>query len=295
MFLNPLRRQMNLNLLQALRYSSHLTTTCQLLKNICPLPQVVCPKQHLLSLKVQQLLEGGNLTHNATEENPSYTEAEKDYMVTKEAVEKEPTKEPEVENVEKEPKSASRPIPITIVRTLTKPAPKLEMIRSPSRIQLTDTVLEVLIPQSTGPLLDITPPEQPESPPAAPKADRGMCKVTDDVESPLKLVKSLSKVLLDPDTIIRVVQEEATKARVDPKILASAKGGQEFRKIQDDTQYQVIINREHSKKIKRSRELRKKRIEKYRWTTSSRLKPETITDVKIHPNTKLVAMTFFRG
>ncbi|GJT29299.1 hypothetical protein Tco_0909574 [Tanacetum coccineum] len=256
-------------------------------------PSSSVPKTTLAITEGQATIGRGNLTHNATEENPSYTEAEKDDMVTKEAVEKEPTKEPEVENVEKEPESASRPIPITIVRTLTKPAPKLEMIRSPSRIQLTDTILEVLIPQSTGPLLDITPPEQPESPPAAPKADRGMCKVTDDVESPLKLVKASSKVRLDSDTIIRVVQEEATKARVDPKILASAKGGQEFRKIQD-AQIKVH-NREHSKKIKRSRELRKKRIEKYRWATSSRLKPETITDVKIHPNTKLVAMTFFRG
>ncbi|GKE65484.1 hypothetical protein Tco_1519645 [Tanacetum coccineum] len=33
-------------------------------------------------------------------------------------------------------------------------------------------------------------------------------------------------------------------------------------------------------------ELNKKRAEQYKWTIYSRLKPEHITDVKIHPNTK---------
>ncbi|GKB79013.1 hypothetical protein Tco_0945908 [Tanacetum coccineum] len=31
------------------------------------------------------------------------------------------------------------------------------------------------------------------------------------------------------------------------------------------------------------------------WTISSRLKPETITDIKIHPKTKPVVITVFRG
>ncbi|GKC43506.1 hypothetical protein Tco_1061228 [Tanacetum coccineum] len=171
---------------------------------------------------------------------------------------------------------------------------------------------------------------------ATPKPDRGKGKVTNDVESPPKLVKALLKVHLDPDTpirvpymihgklyqltedeiqahldkeekieqvakeanlskpeLIKVVQEEATKAGVDPKIFASAKGGQEFKKIQDAEI--KVHNREYSKKIKRSREFRKKRIEKYKWATSSILKPKTITDVKIHPNTKPIAMTMFRG
>ncbi|GJS50218.1 hypothetical protein Tco_0600339, partial [Tanacetum coccineum] len=157
-----------------------------------------------------------NLTYIATKETPSYTEGEKDDMVTKESIEKEPTKNPEVENVKKEPKSASRPIPVTIVRPLTKPALELEMIGSSSRIQLTDTILE---------------------------PDRGKGKVTDDVESPPKLVKASSKVRPAPDEPVRVpfeingklyhltneeiqvVHEEAAKAGVDPKILASSKGG----------------------------------------------------------------------
>ncbi|GKD60088.1 hypothetical protein Tco_1297597, partial [Tanacetum coccineum] len=70
---------------------------------------------------------------------------------------------------------------------------------------LTDTILEIPIPQPTGPVIDITPPEEPESPLVVPKGDKGK----------------------------DVIQEEATKVGVDPKILASAKGGQEFKKIQD--------------------------------------------------------------
>ncbi|GKC87620.1 hypothetical protein Tco_1148269 [Tanacetum coccineum] len=47
-----------------------------------------------------------------------------------------------------------------------------------------------------------------------------------------------------------------------------------------------VHNIEHLEKLKMTRELRKKRIDQYRWTTTSRRKPETITDILIHPNTK---------
>ncbi|GKE15515.1 hypothetical protein Tco_1423092 [Tanacetum coccineum] len=86
-----------------------------------------------------------------------------------------------------------------------------------------------------------------------PQPDRGKGKVTNDVESPPKLDKASSVVRPNPDKpahyesqernqkivkeakllemtkpeLIKVVHEEAAKARVDPKILASAKGGQE--------------------------------------------------------------------
>ncbi|GJU22880.1 hypothetical protein Tco_1156222 [Tanacetum coccineum] len=56
-----------------------------------------------------------------------------------------------------------------------------------------------------------------------------------------------------------------------------------------------VLNREHSEKIKKEKELRKKRIHQFRWTTSSRFKPEKITDVHIHPNTKQDAITVYKG
>ncbi|GKD19630.1 hypothetical protein Tco_1208788 [Tanacetum coccineum] len=63
--------------------------------------------------------------------------------------------------------------------------------------------------------------------------------------------------------LIKVVHEEAEKAGIDPKILASAKGGRKD-----------LINM---------------------WTTSSKLRPEPITDVKIHTNTKPAVITVYRG
>ncbi|GJV26116.1 retrovirus-related pol polyprotein from transposon TNT 1-94 [Tanacetum coccineum] len=196
------------------------------------LPQAVCQQQHLLSLKVQQLL-GENFAHIATEElmqPPSYTEEEKADMDTKEAVKKERTKEPKVENVEKE----TTKVPI--------PQPKTQL---------------------TGPVIDITPPPQPESPQATPKPDRDpdtpirvpymihrkMYQLTkDEIQAHLykeeKLEQVTKEAMLNKPELIKVVQEEATKAGVDPKILASAKGGQEFKKIQDAEI--KVLNKVHS-------------------------------------------------
>ncbi|GJW32950.1 retrovirus-related pol polyprotein from transposon TNT 1-94 [Tanacetum coccineum] len=129
-------------------------------------------------------------------------------------------------------------------KTVTKLAPELEIIGSLSRLQLTYTILKILIPQH-------------ESPQATPKPDRGKGIARDTNESPRKLMPASKEVRQDPNA-----PEEATKAGVDPKTLASKKGGQEFMKIHD-TKIKVH-SREHSKKIKKSRELRKKRIEQYR-------------------------------
>ncbi|GKC56345.1 hypothetical protein Tco_1083943 [Tanacetum coccineum] len=134
-------------------------------------------------------------------------------------------------------------------------------------------------------------------------------EVENVVQEP-KLVKASSKVCLDPDEPVRFPyeihkklchltnydiqdhldkEEKIKKASEKANLLAMSK-----HELIKDVELKVL-NREHSKKIKRSRELRKKRIKKYRWTTSNRLKPKTMTDVKIHPNTKPIAMIVFRG
>ncbi|GKD57266.1 hypothetical protein Tco_1290653 [Tanacetum coccineum] len=90
-------------------------------------------------------------------------------------------------------------------------------------------------------MIDIISPEQPKNLPVAPKADRRKGITTDDTESPKKLVKASTVVRPDPDEpvrkirkaaeeakllemskpeLIKVVQEEATKAGFNPKILA---------------------------------------------------------------------------
>ncbi|GJY21256.1 hypothetical protein Tco_0393822 [Tanacetum coccineum] len=113
------------------------------------------------------------------------------------------------------------------------------------------------------------------------------------LEKEEKIDQAAKQAKLSKPELIRVVHEEKAKASVDPKILASAKGGQEFRKIQDAEI--KVLNREHSKKIKKAREIMKKRIDNYRWATSNRLEPDTITDVHIDPNIKHVVVTIFRG
>nr|GEZ60651.1 hypothetical protein [Tanacetum cinerariifolium] len=96
-------------------YNKNFTNLIELLTLDRILPQAVCQQQHLLSPKVQKLLgRGDDFTHTAIEEPPSHTDMEKDDMDTEEEVEKEATKEPEVENIMQEPVRASRKVPITI-------------------------------------------------------------------------------------------------------------------------------------------------------------------------------------
>ncbi|GJY55313.1 hypothetical protein Tco_0454428 [Tanacetum coccineum] len=246
-------------------------------------------------MKVQQLL-AENFAHTIIEEPLSYTEGEKVDIDIEEAAKKEPIKEPVVENVVQELVRETRPIPVTIVRPMMRPAPELEMMSFASRIQLADTILEKLIKDSSK----VHP--EPNEPVRVPYeihgklyhlTNDGIQEHLDKEEKIKKAVKEAKLLAISKLELITTVHEEATKAAIDPKILKSAKGGQDFKKIQDTEM--KVLNREHVKKIKSYRELMKKRIEKYRWTTTNRLKPETITDVKIYPNTKHVAMTVFRG
>ncbi|GKG61731.1 hypothetical protein Tco_0621440, partial [Tanacetum coccineum] len=48
-----------------------------------------------------------------------------------------------------------------------------------------------------------------------------------------KAAKEAKHLEMSMPELIKVVQEEATKAGVDPRTLGSTKGGQEFKKIQD--------------------------------------------------------------
>ncbi|GKC25443.1 hypothetical protein Tco_1027593 [Tanacetum coccineum] len=54
-----------------------------------------------------------------------------------------------------------------------------------------------------------------------------------------------------------------------------------------------VLNKERLEKLAKAKELRKKRIDQHKWTTSSRLKPEAITNIHIHPNKKPVIITVY--
>ncbi|GJW46842.1 hypothetical protein Tco_0078488 [Tanacetum coccineum] len=154
---------------------------------------------------------------------------------------------------------------------------------------------------------------QPESPQVTQRTAKGKRIATDDSEEPTKKLVPASRrvqylnkeeeikkkaketklLAMTKSELIKVVHEEAQKARIDPKIIESAKGGEQFKKIQD-AEIQVH-KRGHSQKVKKQMELRKRRLEQYLWTTSRRLKPEPITDVKIHLNSKPVVLIIYIG
>ncbi|GJW88461.1 hypothetical protein Tco_0163801 [Tanacetum coccineum] len=93
--------------------------------------------------------------------------------------------------------------------------------------------------------------------------------------------------------VIKVVQDEVKKLGIHPKEAITTKLGEKFKKAQDAEH--EVLKRQHTEKVKKSIELRKHKFDNYIWTINSRLKPETITDIKIHPKTKPVVITVFRG
>ncbi|GJV48233.1 hypothetical protein Tco_1438445 [Tanacetum coccineum] len=84
-----------------------------------------------------------------------------------------------------------------------------------------------------------------------------MCYLTDielqaylDKEEKLrKAAEEARLIAISKPEVIKVVQEEAEKIRLDPKKITSAKAGEKFKKAQD-AEHQVL-KREHSQKIKR--------------------------------------------
>ncbi|GKE13867.1 hypothetical protein Tco_1421444, partial [Tanacetum coccineum] len=64
--------------------------------------------------------------------------------------------------------------------------------------------------------------------------------------------------------------------------------------IKVDAEHQVL-KRQHTEKVKKSLKLRKHKYDSYMWTVSSRLKPDPITDIKIHLKTKSIVITVYKG
>ncbi|GKD89353.1 hypothetical protein Tco_1364860 [Tanacetum coccineum] len=135
---------------------------------------------------------------------------------------------------------------------------------------------------------------------------KGIATESDDDPSK-KLVKASSIVRPDPDEPVRVEfmingkvvylteqeiqdywdkEEQIKKAEEEARLLAITKP--------EDAEHDVL-KRQHNEKVRKSLELRKHKYNSFMWTVSSRLKPEPITDIKIHPKTKPVVITVYRG
>ncbi|GJU29659.1 hypothetical protein Tco_1173248 [Tanacetum coccineum] len=115
-----------------------------------------------------------------------------------------------------------------------------------------------------------------------------------DKEERIKKAKEEAMLFkISKPEMIKVVQEEAKKLGIHPKKVITTKAGEIFMKAQDAEH--EVLKRQHTEKVRKSLELRKHQYDNYMWTISSRLKPEPITDIKIHPKTKPVVITVYRG
>ncbi|GJT70046.1 hypothetical protein Tco_1029332 [Tanacetum coccineum] len=114
--------------------------------------------------------------------------------------------------------------------------------------------------------------------------DKGKGIATEsDEDTSKRLVLASTIIHPDPDEPVRKATEEA-------KLLAMSRP----EVINLDAEHEVL-KREHSKNVKRLTKLHRKRDEEYTWTMTNKIKPEPITDVKIHPNTKPIVASVFRN
>nr|GEW62705.1 retrovirus-related Pol polyprotein from transposon TNT 1-94 [Tanacetum cinerariifolium] len=93
--------------------------------------------------------------------------------------------------------------------------------------------------------------------------------------------------------VIKVICKKANKLGIHPKEAITSKVGKLFKKAQDDEH--EVHKRQHTKKVRKSLKLKKHRYDSYMWTVNSRLKLDHITGIKIHPKTKPVAITVYKG
>ncbi|GJZ49035.1 hypothetical protein Tco_0603225 [Tanacetum coccineum] len=207
-------------------------------------------------------VEGENATNTATEEPPSHTKGETGDATMEIPISSiQPTHAQSVTPIISHPESSQATLRIDKGKGIAT-----ESKEDPSKR---------LVPASTIIRPDLDEP------------------VRDKEEKMKKAVEEAKLLAMSRPEVIKVVQEKAEKIRLGPRKFASAKAGEKFKKAQDAEH--EVLKREHSKKIKRLTELNRRRAEEYMWTMTNRIKPEPITDVRIHPNTKPIVASVFRN
>nr|GEV01146.1 hypothetical protein [Tanacetum cinerariifolium] len=257
-----------------------------------------------------------------TKEPPFYTERENDDMQTEE------DKAGKDQVLER----PTKPVLILAFKPLMRPNPDLERMKTTSTIKLTDLVLKILTPNDIDisqpessqaikrtnkgkkiatddveaieklvPASKVVGDDHDEPVRVPYMINRKMHYLTNDEinahiakEDQIKKATEEAKMFeMTKTKVIKVVQKEAEKTGLDPKTTVSAKASEKFKKAQD-AKHQVLKS-EHLQKFKRLMKLNKKKAEQYMWTFSNRLKPEPITDVRIHTNSKLAVLTIFKN
>ncbi|GJW15294.1 hypothetical protein Tco_0019427 [Tanacetum coccineum] len=188
------------------------------------------------------------------------------------------TKKPESDKAEEEPTNA---VPITTIKPTKTLTPEVQ------------------------PITTIISTSQPESSQVPQREGKGIA-TDEQLEDKAKLVKASTVIREDPDEPIRVpymingkmcyLTNDEINAHIEKedKIKKAAEEAKRLEitktKVKSSRKLRMakmqVHKRQHTEKAKRMMELNKKRAEQYKWTIYSRLKPEHITDVKIHPNTK---------
>ncbi|GJX12639.1 hypothetical protein Tco_0204397 [Tanacetum coccineum] len=140
-----------------------------------------------------------------------------------------------------------------------------------------------------------------------PKVDTGKGVARDTDDSLRKLVKASREVHLDPDAPIlndyeiNGVMYQLTNEEIQAHLKKQeqmAKAAHEAKMIELSKPELIKVVEEvakHLDKLNKLRELKKKRFDQYVWTTQNRLKPEKITNILIHPNTRQVTITVYRN
>ncbi|GJX06371.1 hypothetical protein Tco_0194303 [Tanacetum coccineum] len=268
----------------------------RMLSRVSPSPQAVCHNQHLLSLSGKQMLGGGNVTHVATEEAPSYTKGE--------------TEDMETENKEEKPEEPKMEVPVSSIKPVETPTPEAQPITTSQpkssqapkkvdkgkRIATDDDESQVKLVLASRVVR-----ENPDEPVRVPYIINGKinCLINDEITKHLEkeeLIKKAAKqarlLAISKPKVVKVVHEEAKKIEINPEIITSTKESEKFKKAQDAEL--KVLNKERYEKLIKVLALRKHKFEKYMWTIRNRHKLKKITNVKIHLHTKPVAVTVYK-
>nr|GEV99130.1 hypothetical protein [Tanacetum cinerariifolium] len=129
--------------------------------------------------------------------------------------------------------------------------------------------------------------------PYVPQREGNVITTDDQAEDQRKLVKASSIVRpdLDEPVTVEFMINGKTVYVTEQEIQAYRHKEEEIKKAEEEARLNAISK----PKVRKSLELIKHMYDSYIWTVSSKLKRKPITAIKIHPKTKPVVITVYRG
>nr|GEV48607.1 retrovirus-related Pol polyprotein from transposon TNT 1-94 [Tanacetum cinerariifolium] len=124
-----------------------------------------------------------------------------------------------------------------------------------------------------------------------PKLDKAEKEPTKVV--PISIVRPITR----PNHEVIMIESSSRPPLTDPTLeihVPQRKGNEKEDNIKKAAEEAKMFEMTMTEKAQRAMKLRKKRFEQYMWTTSCRIRPEPITDFKIHPNTKPAVLDVYK-